>query len=85
MNDVKAIKRSTTSGVRLASYLTELISLIDVAPDAGSGATVDDCDDEDEEAGGRKHRSRHSWESRKKRTSKGSVSCCAKRWRRKPK
>ena len=52
MNQVKAIKKSTTSGVRLPSYLGELISLIDVAPDAGSGATVDDCDDEDDEADG---------------------------------
>ena len=52
-NHVKAIKKSTTSGVRLPSYLAELlISLIDVAPDAGSGAAVDDCDDEDEEADG---------------------------------
>ena len=42
MNQVKAINKSTTSGV--------LISLIDVAPDAGSGATVDDCDDEDASA-----------------------------------
>ena len=52
MNQVKAIKKSTTSGVRLPSYLGELISLIDVAPDAGSGATVDACDDEDDEADG---------------------------------
>ena len=52
MNQVKAIKKSTTSGVRLPSYLGELISLIDVAPDAGSGATVDDCDDGDDEADG---------------------------------
>ena len=43
MNQVKAVKKSTTSGVRLPSYLGELISLIDVAPDA---------DDEDEEADG---------------------------------
>ena len=51
MNQVKAIIKST-SCARLPSYLGELISLIDVAPDAGSGATVDDCDDEDDEADG---------------------------------
>ena len=53
MNQVKAINKSTTSGVRLPSYLGELISMIDVAPDAGCGVTVDDCDDEDNEADGK--------------------------------
>ena len=52
MNQVKAIKKLTTSGVRLPSYWGELISLIDAAPDAGAGATMDDCDDEDAEADG---------------------------------
>ena len=45
-------KESTTSGVSLPSYWTDLISLIDVAADASSGATVEDCDDDDEEADG---------------------------------